>query len=176
MQGMRLEHLSVMHEPSHFLTGRCQSVAGTSANNYIKRFCCGQMMAHRANTTKTLNQHRGFPIRPSLNKTLKPPELYNMQPTLYNIIIVIQMDGDLTMSFNSGNRFYRYLLCHFSSVLIEFNNFIRQLQFISGNQGHQCIPDQVSPWGATGKVIIYLDHFMTRIHLIEYHRQFIIIG
>jgi hypothetical protein len=68
------------------------------------------VVANGANTAEALNQYRSFPIGSSLNKALKTSEFYNVKPGLGNVILIIQVYGNLSVSFDSGYRFNGYLL------------------------------------------------------------------
>jgi len=103
---MRLEHLSVVHKAAHFLTGWRQSLAGPGANNNVKRFGSGQVMTYRADTAETLHENRGFPVRPALHKSFKSPEFHNMKTGLRNVVLVVEVDGNFSMSFHPGDGFY----------------------------------------------------------------------
>jgi hypothetical protein len=71
------------------------------------------MVTYRADPAKTLDQNRGFPIRTALDEPLKSAEFDNMEPGSGNIIMIIQVNGHFSMSFNPGYWFYRDFLCHF---------------------------------------------------------------
>lgn len=71
------------------------------ANQLVYRLGCGQLMTDRANPAKTLNQKRHFPIRTTLDKFFKAPKLDNMQARFMDVIICIQQQRNLAMSFHS---------------------------------------------------------------------------
>jgi hypothetical protein len=66
-------------------------------------------MAYRADTAKPLYKYGGFPVRPSLDKSLKPAKFNDVKTGLRDIILIIQMDCDLTVAFHPGYGFYRDL-------------------------------------------------------------------
>jgi len=103
MQSVRLEELAMMHQKPHLQGSWRQSV---DPDNTIDRFCGGQVMADRTDPTQSLHQNRKFPEGSSLDESLKASELYNVEARLLNPCLVVQKDGDLTMPFNPGDRFY----------------------------------------------------------------------
>ena len=125
MQHVRLEHLSIMHQAAHFFTGRSQSVTCSCTHNYIECFGSCQMMTYRTYTTKTLDEYRSFPIWSSLHKPFKSSEFNNVKSRLRNLIILIEMNSNFTVTFNSCYWFYSYFFCHDFTSLIEFDNFVR---------------------------------------------------
>jgi hypothetical protein len=95
-----------MHQAAHLLPGGGQSLTGSGPNQHIEGFSGGQVMADGANPAQPLNQHGGFPIRPALDETFKAPELDNVKPGSSNLILIIQVNGHLSVTLNSGDRFY----------------------------------------------------------------------
>jgi hypothetical protein len=95
-----------MHQPSHLVPSGSQAFACTGANQHIQGFGSRQVVANRADTAQSLHEHGGLPVRPSLDKTLKTPELHNVESGLCNLVLIIQMNGDLAVTLNPGNRFY----------------------------------------------------------------------
>ena len=76
-------------------------------------------------TAKALYEHGCFPVWTTLYKALEAPEFYDMQPGLRNIVLIIQVYGNLSVSFHAGYRFDSYFLCHIMvSFLIKFYNFV----------------------------------------------------
>jgi hypothetical protein len=112
MQCVRLKHLSVMHEAAHFFAGGSEAVACSCTNNYVEGFGCREMVTNRANSAKPLNKHRGFPVWPALYKSFETAESDNVKTGLPHISFVVEMNGNLTMAFNPGYRFYCYFLSH----------------------------------------------------------------
>ena len=109
---MRLEHLSIVHEPSHLLCCRSKTITCASSYYYVHCLCCCKMVAYRTNTAKSLHKNRSFPVRTTLNKFFKTPELNDMQPCLRNISCIVKLNSYLTMAFYSGNWFYSYFSSH----------------------------------------------------------------
>src|SRR5512133_2745659 len=114
-----------MHQTPHFFAGRRESFTGSGTDNYIKGFSCSQMVADRTNSAKPLYEYRHFPIGTALDKTFKTAEFNDMQSRLFNFSFIVEVNGNLAMSFHPGYRFNGYLLSHIMLDLIEFDNFIR---------------------------------------------------
>jgi hypothetical protein len=61
-------------------------------------------MAYRADTAEALHQYGDFGIRSTLDEFLKAAEFDNMKARLMHPVILIQQQGDLAVTFDSGNR------------------------------------------------------------------------
>jgi hypothetical protein len=60
------------------------------------------MMTDRANAAQTLYQHRQFPIGAALNEAFKAPEFDDVQTGLFDMIVFIQEQSHLAMTFDTG--------------------------------------------------------------------------
>jgi hypothetical protein len=116
MQGVRLEHLAVMHQSSHFLASGGESVACPGANNNVECFGCGQVVAYGTNAAEALHQYWSFPVGPALDESFKSPELNNVEATLGNFALLINVYCDFPVSFNPGNGLYCDLFFHFNAL------------------------------------------------------------
>jgi hypothetical protein len=87
MQGMGLEELPIVHQSPNLLRSGRKLVY---ARHHIHRLSGRQMMAHRANTAQTLDEDRSFPIGSALYEALEPPELYDVKPSLLDLILVVE--------------------------------------------------------------------------------------
>ena len=105
MESVRLKELAVVHQESH-LQG-CGG-KGVNTNDTVHSFRRSQVMADRANPTESLHQDREFPKGPSLNESLEPSELNDMEAGLFDFCLIVQKDSDLPMPFNTGHGFYDY--------------------------------------------------------------------
>src|SRR3990172_12698645 len=103
---MGLKHLSVMHEAPHLFSRRREAVPGPRPDDDIHRLGCGQVVANRADAAQALDQHRGLPVRPALDKALKAAEFDDVEPRLRHVIVIVEMYGYLSVSLDSCYRFY----------------------------------------------------------------------
>ena len=71
------------------------------------------MMAHRADPAQALHQHGSLPERPPLDEPLKTAELDNVQASAGDIARVVELDRDLAMPLDAGDRLYDNLPPHF---------------------------------------------------------------
>ena len=101
MQGVRLDELSIVHQPAQLLRrGRQGSVTGDN----IHRLRRGQMMAHRTNTAKALDDNGNLPVWPPFDKPFKSAHFDDMQPHLMDLVLFVQQDRDLAVPFDARNR------------------------------------------------------------------------
>ena len=87
MHGMRLQGLTVMHQPTNFFSSRGQFL---HPNQLIHRLGRRQMMADRANTAQPLHDYRHFPIGPTLDEFLKATKFDNVQARLMDTMVPIR--------------------------------------------------------------------------------------
>jgi hypothetical protein len=81
----------------------------------IYGFGGGQVMAYRADATKSLNQYRGLPVRVSLDKALEAPEFNDMEIRLIYLSLLVQVNGYPSVSLNACDGVYDDLSAHISS-------------------------------------------------------------
>jgi hypothetical protein len=85
-------------------------VTGACAYDYVEGFGSSKVVADGADSAKTLYQNGSFPVGTTLYKTLKTAEFNNMKAGLSHVHIIIELNGNFTVSFNSGYWFYCYFL------------------------------------------------------------------
>ena len=101
VQGVRLEHLPVVHQPAHLLGRRRQLVA---ADDEVHRLGRGQVVAHRADAAQPLHQDRHLPEGAALDEALEAAELDDVQAGLLHLALLVEQDGDLAVSLDAGHR------------------------------------------------------------------------
>ena len=108
MQRMRLQHLSVVHQPAHLLGSGRQR--GTY--DHVHCFGCREVVAYRAYPAQPLHHYRRFPIGPPLDEFFEAAKFDDVQPHLVYVVVVIQQQRYLAMSFYPRYRVY----CHTAQV------------------------------------------------------------
>jgi hypothetical protein len=111
MEGMRLEHLAVMHETAHLL-GRRREPFGPGADDDVHGLGSGQVVAHGTDAAEPLDEHRSLPVGTSLDKPLEAAELHDVEPRLGDLSPVVKVDGDLSVAFDARDGFDGYLSSH----------------------------------------------------------------
>ncbi len=101
IQRVRLQHLTVMHQPPELFRRGCQQV---HAGYHVHRLAGTEMMAHRTDTTQTLDDDWNFPVQPPLDESLEPAKLDNVEPSLFDLAGLIQPNGDLAVTFDARDR------------------------------------------------------------------------
>jgi hypothetical protein len=100
VESVRLEDLPVVHEPPH-LIGRRRH--GVYTDNEVGGFGGGQMVAHGADAAQPLHNDRHFPVEPALREPFEPPELDDVEPGLFDLIVLVEMDRHLPVTFYAGH-------------------------------------------------------------------------
>ncbi len=100
VQHVGLHHLAVMHQPAHLFRRRRQLI---DTGDHVHGFCCGQMVADRADAAKPLHDHRHFPHQPAADEPLEAAEFDNVQPGFIHLVFRIQMDRHLAVAFHAGD-------------------------------------------------------------------------
>ena len=102
VQGVRLEDLSVVHQAAHLLAGRRQPV---DAQNSVHRLGGAEVMAHRADAAQALHQNRYLAERTALYEALEAAKLDDVQAGAQHVVALVEVDGDLAVSLDPGDRF-----------------------------------------------------------------------
>ena len=71
-----------------------------------------QVVAHGAYAAQALHQHGDLPVGVSLNETLKAPELNDVEIRPVHFSLIVQVDGDPPVPFDTGNRVYDNFSAH----------------------------------------------------------------
>ena len=108
---MRLKHLPIVHQPAKF-GGSWRKIFRINTNKLIDRFCCCEVMTHRTNSTKSLHQHRCFPIRMALDESFKPTKLRYVEETIFYLAVFVKMNCYAAVAFNSRNGIYGDFFVH----------------------------------------------------------------
>ena len=78
MQGVRLEHLAVVHKPPH-LFGRRREPFGPDAGDDVHGLGRSQVVAHRADAAEPLDEDRRLPVGAALDEPLEAAELDDVE-------------------------------------------------------------------------------------------------
>jgi hypothetical protein len=127
MEDMGLKDLAVMHKATHFFGNRCQVVAVTCSDNHIHSLGRRKMMADRTDPAESLNQDRPFPEGTAADKAFKAAKFDNMETAFRDLVVIVQVDGYLAVSFNPSERFNGDFFRHNGSVApvsVEFNQIL----------------------------------------------------
>ncbi len=108
VQGMRLQHLAIMHQAPDFIGS--DRHAGT--NEHIAGFGRCEVMADRTYAAHAFGEHRHFPEGAALDEFFEAAELDNMESGLFDISGITQREGNFTMAFYAGDRIYFYFTGH----------------------------------------------------------------
>ena len=113
VQDMALQDLAVMHQATHLLGGRRQRV---DADDHVHRLGGGQMVAHRADAAQALHHDGDFPHQATADEPFEAAEFDDVQPRFLDLVLLVHVDGDLAVSFDTGHRgnFDQSGLGHFS--------------------------------------------------------------
>jgi hypothetical protein len=112
VEDMGLEDLAVMHEAAYLFRHRCQAVTVSGPDKHIHSLGRCQMMTDRADAAESLDQDRCLPKGATADKAFKAAKLDNMETAFRDLMVIIQVDGDLAVPFNPGDRFNSDFLCH----------------------------------------------------------------
>jgi hypothetical protein len=99
-QRMRLHKLGAMQK----LTQPDRSRRDFHRHNGFTRFRGSEQVAHRANTADAGGDSGHLVIRTSLGELLKAAHLRDVKFGAGYVTLIIQLDGDLGVSFNAGHR------------------------------------------------------------------------
>ena len=61
------------------------------------------MVTDETDSADALHQHRRLPERVALNELLEPTELDDMQPGVDDVVVVVEMHGDLAVALDAGD-------------------------------------------------------------------------
>ena len=111
-QGMGLDDLAQVHQAAQFF-GAGRDLDG---EDRVARLGGGQQMADRADAAHARSDAGHFPEGPPLAKPLETAKLGHMKPGVRHIARIIQVDGDLGVSFNPGDGVNYYPFSHNKSV------------------------------------------------------------
>ena len=105
MQRMRLQHLAVVHQAAQLFGGRRQLLR---ADDDVERLGGGQMVRYRADAAQALHHDRHLPVRPALDELLEAAELDDMQAHLMHLVLLVEQDGHLAVTFDARYRVDRH--------------------------------------------------------------------
>ena len=77
----------------------------------------GQVVADRADAAEPLDEDRGLPVGPALDEALEAAELDDVEAGLGHLAGVVELDGDLAVALDPGDRFDGDLSCPWCVVL-----------------------------------------------------------
>ena len=101
VQHVALHHLAIMHQPPHLLGRRRQHI---DAGDLVHRLGARQVMAYRADAAQALDDDRHLPVQPPVDETLEAAELDDVQPRLVHLVVAVEVNCHLAVSFDAGHR------------------------------------------------------------------------
>src|SRR5271165_2385723 len=101
VQGVRLQDLAVMHEPSYLVGGGRDLVDSDHGVHGLRR---RKMMAHRADAAEPLNNNRDLPEHAAADEPFEPAELDDVEARFIHHAGLVQANGDLAVAFDAGDR------------------------------------------------------------------------
>jgi hypothetical protein len=103
-----LQQLGQVHQPSLGDCGRRH----LHAQQLVSRARAGEHVAHWADAADASHQARHLLERATFTDALERAELDDVQPRIGDSPVLIQVDRDLCVSFDAGNRLDRDLSTH----------------------------------------------------------------
>ena len=70
------------------------------------------MVTDEADSADALHQHRRLPERVALNELLEAAELDDMQPGVDDVVVVVEVHGDLAVALDPGDGIDDQLSAH----------------------------------------------------------------
>ena len=178
VQGVRLEDLTVVHQPAHLLAGRRQPV---DAEDAVDRLGGAQVVADRADAAQTLHQHRHFPERAALDEAFETPELDDVQAGAQTRLAFVEEDGDLAVSLDAGDAVRSRCACwrgypwDLLSASVVLEQLVGQLGRLAREQRGECSPERVGRGWTARKVGVDLDDFVSGADLVEQQRDLLVV-
>ena len=116
---MRLQHLRVVAETADLLRRPRDpdSRFRADADHVVERFGPAQMVTDEADSADPLHQHRRLPERVALNELLEAAELDDMQPGVDDVVVVVEVHGDLAVALDPGDGIDDQLSAHDASSI-----------------------------------------------------------
>ena len=102
---MRLQHLRVVAEAADLLRRPRYSAFRfrADADHVIERFGPAQMVTDETDSADALHQHGCLPERVALDKLFEAAELDDMEPGVDDVVVVVEVHGDLAVALDSGD-------------------------------------------------------------------------
>ena len=101
VQGMRLQHLAVVHQAAHLLGGGRQRL---HPQHHVQRLGGGQVVRDGADAAQALHHDRHFPVGAALDEAFEAAELDDVQPYLMHLVVLVEQQGDLAVAFDARDR------------------------------------------------------------------------
>src|SRR6185312_9996878 len=125
-----------------------------------------QMVTDKADSADPLHQHRRLPEWVALNELLEAAELDNMQPGINDVVVVVEVHGDLAVALDPGDGIDDQLSTHAkpprSVVMIERAG---QRHRTTVYQIVEHREDGIRIRWTSGDEVVHLDDFVARVHL-----------
>src|ERR1700735_1581723 len=99
-QRVRLDDLPAVHDFAKLRSGR----RDTHAHDGLSGLGRGEQLADRADPADASGDRRHFIEWPPLAEFLEPAELSDMEGGVHDVAIVIEVDGDLRVALDAGDR------------------------------------------------------------------------
>ena len=80
------------------------------------------MVTDEADSADALHQHRGLPERVALDEFLESAELDDMQLGVDDVVVVVELDGDLAVSLDAGDGIDDRALCSRAAPRVSHND------------------------------------------------------
>ena len=146
------------------------------------------MVADRADAAQPLHHDRNLPIGAAFDKSLEAAKFDDVQADLMDLVVVVEQDRDLAVTFDAGDRIDGDAAQFFGMgggfesghVASPLNRNAKQSD--SSRRGMrrdeigQIFPDRVARRRTAGNEIVDPDDFVDRIDLVQQQRQFRIVG
>ena len=165
---MRLQHLRVVAETADLLRRprHPDSRSRADADHVVERFRATQMVTDEADSADPLHQHRRLPERVALDELLEAAELDDMQPGVDDVVVVVEVHGDLAVALDPGDGIDDQLSAHAtpprSVVMIQRAG---QRDRATSYQIVEHREDGVRVRWTTGDEVVHLDHFVAGVDL-----------
>src|SRR6185312_13192357 len=125
-----------------------------------------QMVTDKADSADPLHQHRRLPEWVALNELLEAAELDDMQPGVDDVVVVVEVHGDLAVALDPGDGIDDQLSAHgrlqHSVVVIQRPG---QRNGTTVDQIVEHREDGVRVRWTTGDEVVHLDHFVAWVDL-----------
>ncbi|MBT9161256.1 MAG: hypothetical protein DDT26_02560 [Dehalococcoidia bacterium] len=101
---MRLQHLRVVAEATHFLGGGrdIDAVLEADADHVVEHLGTAQVVADEADATDALQKHRCLPIWAALHEFFESSEFHHMQLGISDSIVIVKLHDHLAVTLDAG--------------------------------------------------------------------------
>src|SRR5215216_3146132 len=162
VHAMALDDLSHVHQ----LAEQAGRAGRSLTRQRVTSFGRGKMVADRADSANARGDLRHFKVEAAFAKFFKSTKFVDVHIGAADSPIILHVDGDLGVPFDTGNGFNGNFLWHSTSpLLLPVQQFIFEFGLTSLRQLGEDIEDRVCLGRATGNVEVYGDNFMNGTRL-----------